>query len=369
MAKALVSDIRSLGLVSQTEAVLQAFYKRVLESVRAIDAAVQVEEYSGHEFLDLIGRLNQEVAPHLQQQATLPAKPGPIRIWVIDHADKLSVEQQSIISRLIELFPALPFRVIWLSKQPLQAWQAHTPTDGAFLDLDAADQTWGKVSDIADPLDQVVAAPSETPEATTNRVSQKTTIAAALVGTAILGAVAWMSASSDASAPALTQASAAASVPAAASETVTAPTATPAAALPSAANPTQENSPKVKAPPQAAITSQAPIAQTPKAMPEVARTGARWFKTLPAGSYVIEHGTFNSLEQAQKLKAKHQELSAARIIAMRKTPQADDWQFAVLTGPFRSEDRARTYVSRLDWRASTRIRATDKLKPLVASAP
>jgi hypothetical protein len=355
LANALVSDVRSLSLVSQTEAVLQDFSRRVLESVRAIHAAVQVDEYSGHGFLDLISRLNQEVAPHLQQQATPPEKPGPIHIWIIDQADKLSAEQQSIIFRLIELFPVLPFRVVWLSKQPLQAWKTHTQTSSVCLDLDAADLLLGKATDIPDPLDQLFAAPREIPEATTNRISPKTTIAAALVGAAILGAVAWMSASSDASAPALTQA--------AASETVPASAATPATVLASAANPAQENTPKVNEPPPATI------AQAPEALPEIARTGARWFKTLPADSHVIEHGTFNSLEQAQKLKARHQELSAARIIAVRKMPQADDWQFAVVTGPFRSEDRARTYVSRLNWRASTRIRATDKLKPLVASAP
>jgi hypothetical protein len=75
------------------------------------------------------------------------------------------------------------------------------------------------------------------------------------------------------------------------------------------------------------------------------------------------------VEQAQKLKAKHKELVNARIVATRKSSGADEWQFTVVTGPFRSEERAKSYVSRLDWRASTRIRSTDKLKPLVASAP
>ena len=108
---------------------------------------------------------------------------------------------------------------------------------------------------------------------------------------------------------------------------------------------------------------------THKALPEAARAGARWLKALPADTLVVEHGTFNSVDQAQKLQAKHKELGTARIIGVRKTPNADDWQYSVVTGPFRSEERAKTYVSRLDWRASTRICGTDKLKPLVASAP
>ena len=197
LASALVSDVRSLGLVSQTKAVLQDFSKRVLDSVRAIDAAVQVDEYSGHAFLDLISRLNQEVAPHLQQQATPPANPGPIHIWVIDQADQLSTEQQSIIFRLIELFPALPFRVIWLSKQPLQAWKEHTQTECVFLDLDAVDQPNNMGLDTPDPLDRVSTEHRDMTEtASTNKVRKNATMAVALLGATLLGAVAWISASS-----------------------------------------------------------------------------------------------------------------------------------------------------------------------------
>ena len=126
--------------------------------------------------------------------------------------------------------------------------------------------------------------------------------------------------------------------------------------------------PQVSEAPQAAATPKAAPAAH-KALPEVARTGARWLKALPPDTLVVEHGTFSNVDQAQKLKAKHKELGTARIIAVRKAPNADEWQYSVVTGPFRSEDRAKTYVSRLDWRASTRIRGTDKLKPLVASAP
>jgi len=81
---------------------------------------------------------------------------------------------------------------------------------------------------------------------------------------------------------------------------------------------------------------------------------------------VVEHSSWGTLDQAQKLKAKHKELGTARIIAMRKSPSTDEWQFNVITGPFRSEDRAKSYVSRLEWKSSTRIRATDKLKTQIA---
>ena len=162
LARSLVGDVRSLGLVSQHAATLKDFSGQVLERVRAIDGAVAVDEYSGHEFLSLISRLNQEIAPFLQKQVLEQAQPavslGPIHIWVINQADRLSTEQQSIIFRLIELFPALPFRVIWLSSQPLQAWQGHARTECVFLDLDAVEPPHHSgAMGPSDPLDMATA--------------------------------------------------------------------------------------------------------------------------------------------------------------------------------------------------------------------
>ena len=369
LARNLVGDVRSLGLVSQNAATLKDFSGQVLESVRAIDGAVAVDEYSGHEFLSLISRLNQEIAPFLQKQVLEQAQPavslGPIHIWVINQADRLSTEQQSIIFRLIELFPALPFRVIWLSSQPLQAWQGHARTECVFLDLDAVEPPHHSgAMGPSDPLDMATPGRREAAAldpsgiapwpASTDRQTLKIAIGAAAA--VVLAAGAWLSAATSSSSSSGASTSAA-----------------PAPALTSAAaslapTPVAEPEPTAK-PAVAPATAPTPPAAARKALPEVARTGARWLKALPANTLVVEHGTFNNLEQIQKFQAKHKALGTARIIAMRKTPHADDWQFALVSGPFRSEDRAKTYVSRLDWRASTRIRDTDKLKPLAVSAP
>lgn len=399
LAQDLLEDVRSLGLVSQSATTLKAFSHRVLASVKSMDAEVQVSKYSGNEFLDLISRLNQAVAPYLQQQAKPTDKLGPIHIWVIDEADRLSAEQQSIIFRLIELFPALPFRVIWLSHQPLQAWHDHANSESLLLDLDASPQPdeTGHMPDVAtDPLDGAVTESRDMSAAASadaglqwpaSGSNNKLKVAAALAGAAVLGTLAWMSTSTPspsapeagASAAAAPMAASAASAAVAASEAPSATPATSAASSPSAAASdtaaavatpaaVAAPAPQVSEAPQAASAPKAAPAAH-KALPEVARSGARWLKALPADTLVVEHGTFSNVDQAQKLKAKHKELGTARIIAVRKAPNADEWQYSVVTGPFRSEDRAKTYVSRLDWRASTRIRGTDKLKPLVASAP
>lgn len=389
LAQDLMEDVRSLGLVSQNPTTLKAFSHRVLASAKTLDAQVQIDKYNGNEFLSLISRLNQAVAPYLEQQAKPTDKLGPIHIWVIDEAERLSAEQQSIIFRLIELFPALPFRVIWLSNRPLQAWEDHANSESLLLDLDAT-PLQGAAADAPnmtpDPLDDALTETRDMPQADSAAMhwpaygtGQNMKVAAGLAGAAVLAALAWWSTSTsapsapDARAPAQAAASAAsesAAAPAAvaASEAAAlAAPASPAATAPEVAKP--EAPPKASAAPQAVPAPMAAPTAVRKALPEVARTGARWLKALPADTLVVEHGTFSSAEQAQKLKAKYKELGTARIIAVRKAPNADEWQYSVVTGPFRSEDRAKTYVSRLDWKSSTRIRATDKLKPMVASAP
>jgi cell division septation protein DedD len=389
LALSLVGDVRSLGLVSHLDGPLKNFTKRLLTCIRSIDDDVEVEEFRGHEFLGLISRLNQEVAPYLLQQELPFASTRSMHIWVIDQAHLLSTEQQSIIFRLIELFPGLPFRVIWLSNQPLQTWKNHAKTECIFLDLDAVDPgpiDLGEPTLVAEPTERPLSADTAALDTSASAalkwpgagLSKNMKVGASALGLAILGGLAWMGAST--SRPTAPEAAVAASEPtvpassATASPAATEAASSPAAATPSAvaaapenksAKPTTASASKSKAKPAEATSK----ATANKALPEVAQTGGRWLKTLPADTFVVEHGSFGTLDQAQKLKGKHKELSNARIVAARKSPSADEWQFTVITGPFRSEDRAKSYVSRLDWKSSTRIRATDKLKPLLASAP
>jgi hypothetical protein len=395
LALSLVGDVRSLGLVSQLDAPLKNFSKRLLACIRSVDDAVVVEEFRGHEFLSLISRLNQEVAPYLLQKELPFEGSQSMHIWVIDQAQMLSTEQQSIIFRLIELFPALPFRVVWLSNQPLQTWKEHGKTECIYLDLDAVDPGPIELPEptlVADPVDAAVPqglAPSNEIDNTSftlkwpaSALSQRMKIGAGLVGAGIVGAVVWMntgttpapsapvhSVASETTAanPAATPASEA-SVPSPSAPTPATPAASsPAVPVAASTSPKPAAESKAKAKAQATEASSKPAPAKAanaesKALPDAAQAGARWLKALPADTYVVEHGNAGSFEQAQKLKAKHKELTNARIVAVRKSSGADEWQFTVITGPFRSEDRAKSYVSRLEWKSSTRIRGTDKLK-------
>ena len=137
LALGLVGDVRHLGLVSRTASTLTDFAARVVTHVQAQNDGVVLEEYSGREFLPLISRLNQAVAPHVLAPDPAKAAPRPIHICLIHQADKLSAEQQSLICRLIALFPALPFRLIWLSGHALHACKSDATVGSIVVDLDA----------------------------------------------------------------------------------------------------------------------------------------------------------------------------------------------------------------------------------------
>jgi hypothetical protein len=341
LARALMGNIRNVGLVSQTQGLLDDFCTQLVTHLRSMETVTVVNEYSGRAFLPLISRLNQEVTPHLLASEHLPSPRGPVHIWVIHEADRLSAEQQAIICRLIAFFPALPLRLVWLSQQALPAWKNHAGPNSTLLDLDALP--------VPIPPYKAASAPIT---AHTGAAPRRTTwfhrhmnMASMLTVIALLIAATWMTVFSHSTPP-----------PVPYGHTASVSDATPTKTPAPAASQSTDSDPQ-----------QAP--QVEQALPEIIRTDARWLTSLPADSLVVEHGSFNTLEQAQKFQAKHKVLGSAHIIALRKTPTTENWQYTVVTGHFRSEERAKRYVSRLEWRSNARIRATDKLKPLVASAP
>lgn len=180
-------------------------------------------------------------------------------------------------------------------------------------------------------------------------------------------------------------ASAAATTPAA-PEAATAPGSTPPAGAaaptavgatpPTAAGP--NNAGKPAAPPTA-TTAAANVAATPAKpdtaakeavkeaeifteLPDIAVKGQQWLAGLPKDTFVVVHGTYTTAGAAQKLIKNQSWLNQARIVPFFKTPK-DPAEFLVITGPFRSEERAKGYITRLEITASTRIETVSKLLP------
>jgi hypothetical protein len=97
-----------------------------------------------------------------------------------------------------------------------------------------------------------------------------------------------------------------------------------------------------------AVTSNAPETSAPpeSTVPEVARRDLLWLTTLPKDSFVLERGVFDSVQQAQRLIKAQDELATARIIMLRPGPSGTA-RFVVVTGPFRSLERAQNFRFRL----------------------
>ncbi len=178
------------------------------------------------------------------------------------------------------------------------------------------------------------------------------------------------SASNAASSPAIEAASAAASTApeaSAATEAASAPVipasqAQPAASAPSAA---------ASAPATAGAPAPVQAASAPKViseLPDAAQNGLQWLRKLEADTWVIEHGRHPTAQAARKQISADKLLANARIVPMMQ-PGVDTAQFLVVTGPFRSMDRARTYMARNELGKSAALHDVNTLKTLTPPGP
>ena len=74
--------------------------------------------------------------------------------------------------------------------------------------------------------------------------------------------------------------------------------------------------------------------------------GRLWLKGLPEDSYVLQHGTFPTVKQAKAAMNGKDWLVNARVIPVFSDGK-DEAEFALVTGPFRTKDRAQNTVARL----------------------
>jgi hypothetical protein len=81
-------------------------------------------------------------------------------------------------------------------------------------------------------------------------------------------------------------------------------------------------------------------------IPEVAIQGRLWLKSLPKESYVLEHQNFATVNEARAFMKDKEWLVNSRIAPVF-TEGKDEARFAVMTGPYRSVDRAKNTITRL----------------------
>ena len=95
-------------------------------------------------------------------------------------------------------------------------------------------------------------------------------------------------------------------------------------------------------------------------LPEGAVQGRLWLKGLPEDSYVLQHGTFASLKQARTAMKDKDWLVNARVVPVFRDGK-DEAEFALVTGPFRTKDRAQNTMARLKLSGSVSVESSANL--------
>lgn len=101
--------------------------------------------------------------------------------------------------------------------------------------------------------------------------------------------------------------------------------------------PTPPAAPPVKEPEEVKLITE---------LPEVAVSGRQWLRKLPDDSFVLVHKTFRRVKDAQAFIRGKEYLVNARIAPVYQDGK-DEARFAVVTGHFRSKERASNTISRL----------------------
>jgi fructose-1,6-bisphosphatase/inositol monophosphatase family enzyme len=102
-------------------------------------------------------------------------------------------------------------------------------------------------------------------------------------------------------------------------------------------------------------------------LPNIAVKGRQWLKKLPEDSFVLEHKTFARGRDAQAFIRGKDYLVNARIAPVYKDGQ-DQARFVVVTGYFRTKDRAKNTVARLGLPSDVIVTATALLEKYVRRA-
>ena len=124
----------------------------------------------------------------------------------------------------------------------------------------------------------------------------------------------------------------------------------PSPAAPASAPLSESKETTVTAKPEKVITE----------LPEGAVQGRLWLKGLPEDSYVLQHGSYASLKQARAAMKDKDWLVNARVVPVF-TEGKDEAEFALVTGPFRTKDRAQNTMARLKLSGSVRVESSSSM--------
>lgn len=285
--------------------------------------AGQVEVFDGQHCQDIIRRFNEQVAAHSASIAALPPDPDrPAHLWVVKQAQALSSDQVHLLGQMLVHLPGVNIRLVLLHEgdTPVANWNEATEGLADTHELLPPPPPPIDRVDFAADADEEPFTP-QAPEAqdTMHRHRRRLQLGAAGLALFALGVVAGRISAPSAPSPAVIQ---------------------EPAPLP----------PSIDAAP--AVTPTATTSAAPDTASEASSADMRWLRQLPANSFVVLHDSFADAAAAQAFKGKHAMLKTARIVPIKTAGQT---RYALVSGPFRSEERTRGFMSRLDWKKSARV--------------
>lgn len=372
----------------RTAQALQTFW-------RTAAPAAALEQFTGQQRLALLGHINQGIAQLGLSQAMQTPLPGslPQQISIITNAEQLPAADVQMLQDLTQHLPGLRWRWVLLGLDPSggQNSAAIAGTNPSEPDPQwmaepglGAPAAQAASSALSEPL--TLASAPLTTEAVAISPSKKPSKRLAWLSlAALLGLGAWGTALhflDSNSVPSQADKRPAAATPATSASASAAAPSLEAPPLPSASDPQPTDSaasntapsqtqdqevPAVAAEP--AALPQAPVAADARNnVPEIAQRGGRWLALQSPEFFVLEHGEFQTAAQAQSLIRSRDELANARVL-MRKTTDPNG-RFVVITGPFRSQERAQNYKVRAKLAPQIRVRmVSDVLQESVRTAP
>jgi hypothetical protein len=320
---------------------------------RAEASAVAVEHFTGQQRLALLSHINQGIAQLGLTQAMQTPSPAslPRQISIITHAEQLSTSDVQMLQDLTRHLPGLRWHWVLLGLDPSGGLNSAAISG---MNPSAPNPQW-KVEPL--PLASV---PLATEAGSSPASKQPSNRLAWLSLAALLGLGAWGTAfhfSDPNSVNFEADKRSEATTPAASAPSLDTPPSQPIDLVASA----------VPAEP-AAMPQASAAADTRNDVPAIALRGVRWLALQSPEFFVLEHGAFQTAAQAQSLIQTRNELANARVL-MRKSASPVG-RFVVVTGPFRSQERAQNYKARENLPPQFRVRKiSDVLAESVRTAP
>lgn len=354
-AQVLMQGRQSLLVLGSDQPTLQALSERLQGDCQGLAPTLHTVHFSARDAAAWLGHFNAALALQGLEQAMQPqTDPAPKNLCFIHEAQALDRDAWELLLRLPGHFPGLPLRWVLLLEQP---------ADGPVhpLALQATHTAHWRLEDTTKPMaseptppapptqaPEPAPAPKLTPPRRTigQARPQQPVVLWTLVLLSLLALGAWVVHLRPAQGPSRST-----------------PVTPPAPSKPE--QKTTDTQPPLLSLQTEALSADATnntdaLKKEVFPIPERVQPDHQWLTNLPKDHLLIQRGVFDTVQQAQRFMQAGDELANARIIMQR--PDSDGQaRFLVVTGPFRSLERAQNFKFRLQLPNSTPIEQVDLL--------